>query len=490
MRTIAIINQKGGCGKTTTAINLSSVFAGRGLRTLLVDLDPQAHCAAGLAVPEAKIDKHIGDAMLATDKPISPDRYVWRIGRRLDLAPSQTKLAALEATRGGLADLEDRERRLVGVLADLNERVPGGYDVCVIDCPPSIGLLTYNALAAAREIVIPVETSFFSLQGASKQVRTIRSVGRKIGLRHRVRLLPTIHDPASPLARDLLAELNEQFSDRVIPRVIRRDERVKLAASYGVPVCEHAPDSDAAEDYESLAEWLMEHAKLEMADLDEMDGLPEIGVADGPLGSRWTTAREQAAVEEPRPAGRPEPRPMARPIDRPMPAETAASRVDDIRRRANLLMRGADESLASTRIEPAPMQPPATPWNDDDEPTEDPSAQINGVTPDSSVPSGNGTATFGVHASGNRVRFVQPIEAGHRLAVAGSFNGWSPTSLPMRRNDALGVHEITVELLPGEHRYRLVTDGVWRSDPYNDNRMTNDHGEAFSIVVVQAMQHA
>jgi chromosome partitioning protein len=101
VRTFAVVNQKGGCGKTTTAINLAGVFAGRGHRTLLVDMDPQGHCAAGLAIPEQRVDLHIGDAMLAPDdKPVDPQRLLWRVSRNLDLAPATLRLAALEAGRG------------------------------------------------------------------------------------------------------------------------------------------------------------------------------------------------------------------------------------------------------------------------------------------------------------------------------------------------------------------------------------------------------
>src|SRR5437016_12709818 len=112
MRTIAIINQKGGCGKTTTAINLAATLAKHGFRTLLVDMDPQSHCAAGLAIPEQRIDLDIGDAMLAgPDDAIDPKRLFWRASRNLDLAPSRMKTAGLEASRGGLSDKPDKEHR-------------------------------------------------------------------------------------------------------------------------------------------------------------------------------------------------------------------------------------------------------------------------------------------------------------------------------------------------------------------------------------------
>ena len=173
MRTFAIVNQKGGCGKTTTAINLSAVFAHRGLRTLLVDMDPQSHCAIGLGVPEGGIDLSIADALLKADSDdLDPSSLVWEVGGNLDLIPSTMRLSGLEAPGGGLHELPDRDRRLARLLSRFEDR----YDRCLIDCPPAIGLLTFNALRAAREALIPVETGFFAFRGADKQWRTIRKL--------------------------------------------------------------------------------------------------------------------------------------------------------------------------------------------------------------------------------------------------------------------------------------------------------------------------
>jgi chromosome partitioning protein len=238
MRTIAIINQKGGCGKTTSAINLAAGLARRGFRALLIDLDPQAHCAAGLGVPEERMDLDISDALRAPEgAPLVRDRLLWHIGRGFDLLPSRMKLAGLEAARGGLADMDNPQNKLAGVIDRLTkDTAPGSdparrrYDAVVIDCPPSIGLLSYNALAAATEVIIPVETSFFSLRGAAKQIQTARSVTRHVGAEARVRLLATMYDPRLPLARDLLDDLRDRFGAAVIPTVIRLDSEVKEAA--------------------------------------------------------------------------------------------------------------------------------------------------------------------------------------------------------------------------------------------------------------------
>jgi len=275
LRVIAIINQKGGCGKTTTAISLASVFAKRNFRTLLVDLDPQGHCAAGLAVPESRIELDIGDAMLTPeDKAIDATRLLWRVGRNLDLAPSRMKLAGLEAPTGGLQELPNKEKRLKRAIERIADTTRIPYDVCLIDCPPSIGLLTYNALAAAKEILIPVETSYFSLQGASRQAATVRTLARRLSMRVRTRLLPTLHDPNSTLARDLLDELKRRFPANVIPLTIRFDTMLKEAVSFGQPIDEYAPDSFGAADYSSLGEWMIQHAGIDRSlEPDEADAL-------------------------------------------------------------------------------------------------------------------------------------------------------------------------------------------------------------------------
>ena len=252
LRTFAIVNQKGGCGKTTTSINLAAVYARRGLRTLLVDMDPQAHCAAGLGVPEEQIEHNIGDAMVARhDETLDKELYLWEITRNLHLAPSTMMLTALEAPGSVLQNMPDRDRRLEGVLKLWSK----DFDRCVIDCPPNIGLLTYNALRGATEALIPVETGYFSLRGARRQRKTIDALIARIGKPLACRIIPSIHRP-SPLARTLLQRLRESFAPEVAPIVIRDHETLREAASFGQPVCEFAPGSEAERDFEDLVQWL------------------------------------------------------------------------------------------------------------------------------------------------------------------------------------------------------------------------------------------
>lgn len=426
MQTLAVINQKGGCGKTTTAISLSGYFAAKGWRTLLVDMDPQSHCAAGLAIPEARIDLSIADAMLAaetegaTAPPVNPDRLLWRVSRNLDLAPSDMKLAGLEAARGGLATAPDPERRLSRVLASLS----GKYDLAIIDCSPSIGLLAYNALVAAEHVIIPVETGFFSLQGATKQVNTIKALAKRLGVAPSHHLLPTMHDPTSALARDLLEELHRRFPGKVAPIAIRFDRALKEAASFGQPVGEYAPESSGAEDYRAATEWLIEHVLRRHTMRDGLNNLrpaePVVVAAPSPAASAGETPPANAR---------------------------ALDLVERTKRMQQRPAGGVEETHPS--VAPTPTRP-------------------------------------GVYATDGGVLFVQPAALGQRIEIAADFNGWNPAQSAMELNPARGAFELFVPLPAGVVQYRLVVDGRWMADPFNPSVTLSPCGETNSVVQVPA----
>lgn len=459
MRTIAIINQKGGCGKTTTAINLAGVFSKAGLRTLLVDLDPQSHCAAGLAIPEQRIDVQIGDAMLAKDdQAIDWTRLLWRVSRNFDLAPSNVRLAGLESARGGLAGEAEGHRRLLSVLS----RVGDQYDACLIDCPPAIGMLTYNALAAAGEILIPVETAFFSLQGAAKQVSTIKSLAKRLGVAPDYHLLPTMHNDQSPLARDLLDELHRRFENKVVPVVIRFDPYLREAVSFGQPVVEYAPHSSGAEDYQALGRWLIDHADpaqpLKSLETGRPSGPVTVlpGVAETVLSRSSTEAISSATIA---------------------PATTAQATGTEtapaLLNRAQDLANRAQRMLSRMEGQPRIVESAV--------PTMDQILRARQAT-QQQIEAGQSLA--GVRITSQGVLFVQSMKAGQHLAIAGEFNGWSPSAHPMRRNEQLGVFEACIPLPPGRFQYRLVVDGRWITDPHNPTLQPNPFGDANSVVEV------
>ncbi len=431
MRTLAVINQKGGCGKTTTSINLAAVLARAGQRTLLVDLDPQSHCAAGLGVPEPRIDLDIADALRA-DQPLDADRLLWPVSRCLDLAPSRMSLAGLEAIGGGLVDKPDKELRLRRVLHQLAPR----YDVCLIDCSPSIGLLAFNALVAADAALVPVETSFFSLQGATKQLSTVRSLSRRMGHELRVWLVPTLHDPESSLCEDLLDELRRRFGSKVVPTVIRRDIALKEAASFGQPIVEYDDQTIGASDYQALGDWVLGQ-------------LPSLGSGEAheqvePEPGQPVVCTENGAQEG---------------LARKVIAKTGAH-IDELHDRA--------KSLANKLAERAKMAvPPAMP---------DSKAETKPADTDSA------RRLFGARHTTSGVLFVQPLALGNKVSVIGEFNQWAPRELS--RNEALGVYELCVRLEPGEHRYRLDVDGHRLADPYNSEWQLDDQGNPNSVIRV------
>ncbi|MFM7052017.1 MAG: AAA family ATPase [Planctomycetota bacterium] len=268
MRVVSIVNQKGGCGKTTTAINLAAVLSRGGARTLLVDMDPQSHCAAGLGVPDAGIERTILDAMLAEPEEARPEEHLWEVGANLRLAPSSVALAGIEAPNGPLAQRHDRDRRLGGLLSAWRDE----FDWCVVDCPPTIGLLTFNALRASDFVLVPVETGFFSLKGAERQIETIRAVVSRFGRDIPFRLLPTLVSESRALSRDVVGALSKRFPDAVLPLAIREHEELREAASYGQAITEFAGASAAAADFEALAAWLAANAPAAAA-LESFDAL-------------------------------------------------------------------------------------------------------------------------------------------------------------------------------------------------------------------------
>lgn len=472
MRTIAIINQKGGSGKTTTAINLAASLARIGHRALLVDLDPQSHCALGLAIPESQIDLQIGDALLApTHRSVDLSRLLWSVSRRLDLIPSATKLAAMEAARGGLADVEDRESRLASFLARLADQ----YDFCLVDCPPSIGLLTYNALRAANEVVIPVETGYFALQGAAKQANAIKSLCRRFGTKLPFRVVATLHDPQSRVACDVLAQLRERFSKHITHTVIRSDSRLREAACLGVSIHEHEPGSQGANDYAALA---LELAGATGPDLDQSTAddihadaappnetrrlgpfpagevFPSAAVADRPAATRVMASRSRT-------------QPVTRAAELAARARLLASRSAELSRKLE-----SDPEVARVLEEleaPHAANPRTAP---------DPAVSRSAVTPSGRI--------FGVHQTRSGVVFVQPAAPDANVCIAGEHNDWSPAATPLRYNPSADAHEVCVPLAPGRYRYRVVINGRWLADPYNPITEPNPFGDRDSIVEVIA----
>jgi chromosome partitioning protein len=248
MRTIAVVNQKGGCGKTITAINLSAFLAQAGRRVLLVDLDPQAHATLGLTTGEVTPGRTMYDVFRTrTGGPeIGLPEIVRNVGENLDLAPTDILLSTIPES---LAGLPGRENVLTWAFASIDER----YDYVIVDCPPSVGLLTFNAFKACSEAIIPMDPSFFSLHGIGKLFETFELLEKATDHRIAGRVLVTLYSGRSPFVRAVLEDVHRNLPGRVFETVVRYSVKLAEAASHGLPITRYARESAGYADYQKLA---------------------------------------------------------------------------------------------------------------------------------------------------------------------------------------------------------------------------------------------
>ncbi len=248
-RIIAMCNQKGGVGKTTTAINLASALAGYGRKVLVVDFDPQGALSAGLGVISHDI-KTIYDLMVEKDLKVQ-DVIVSSSVKNLDVIPANIDLSAAEVQ---LVNEVAREQ----ILARILKPVVDNYDVVIIDCQPSLGLLTVNALTAAHGVLIPLNCEFFALRGVALLIETIDKVRDRLNPAIKLDgILATMYDPRTLHAREVVERLYEAFGDQVFDTIVNRTVKFPDATIAALPITEFAPTSDAAEYYRTVARELV-----------------------------------------------------------------------------------------------------------------------------------------------------------------------------------------------------------------------------------------
>jgi chromosome partitioning protein len=394
MRTIAIVNQKGGCGKTTISINLSAALAAKGNRTLLVDMDSQGHCAVGLAVPEEQIEQSIYDVLIGAGRgePMRMKEVLWQISDRFELAPSNIELAAFEQQMTGMVD---RDNCLKKVLEPLQDE----YDYIIVDCPPSVGLLTFNALRAATDVIVPVEMGYFSLHGLSRQLDTLKALCNQCDQNINVMILASMYDIRTKMGREILAELKKHFSEQMFKTVANFNTKLKEAASLGQPIGEYDPSCKGYKDFLALAEEL--------------------------IGSDTHLHR--------------------------------AELVNSLQARLDTISASAEELLATVTQQPAEQ------------------ASMDEKLAD----------FYGVRQVDGHVIFNSMYPRAESVQIAGDFNDWKPEKTAFQRMDEDGKWQLKLSMEKGLYRYRLVVDGQWQQDPYNDWIEMNPFGEFNSVLNVQ-----
>ena len=240
---ICIVNQKGGVGKTTTAVNLSACLAEEGRRTLLVDMDPQGNASSGLGIRAGKktvYEALVGECTL--ESTVEKTRQ-----KKLFVAPADIRLAGAELE---LASLERREYRMRAAL----EPIKNEYDYILIDCPPSLGLITVNALTAARSVLVPIQCEYYALEGVTALMNTVQRVKRSLNPGLDIEgVVLTMMDGRTNLSIQVVAEVKKHFKKQVFDTVIPRNVRLGEAPSHGLPIHMYDPRSSGAAAYQALA---------------------------------------------------------------------------------------------------------------------------------------------------------------------------------------------------------------------------------------------
>jgi len=435
MRTIAVVNQKGGCGKTTVSINLASALADIGQKVLLVDMDPQSHCAVGLAVPEDQIEQSIYDVLISTSRnePIRLTEVLWQISDRLELAPASLDLSAFEQQMTGVTERES-------CLKDALDEIKNDYDYAVIDCPPAVSLLTFNALRAADEVIVPVETGYFALHGLSRQLETLSILCRRCNQQVDVRVLASMYDIRTKMAREILAELRSHFADKMLKTIVCFNTKIKEASSFGQPISEYDPASKGHRDFHSLAEEVVgsqsQQQRHEFVNslADQLESIS--ATADELLQTTKPPVTTVPVTETPQPV-------LQLPVDEFTPTEEVTQTV-------------TEKPEIEIQDTPKPL---------------DTTAKLSDY--------------YGVSQMEDAVVFVTLYPRADNVQIAGDFNNWQPEYSPMQKVGDSGIWQTEMNLMPGRYRYRLVVDGQWQQDPYNELTELNPFGGFNSVVEVK-----
>jgi len=356
---IAVANQKGGVGKSTTAVSLGAALAELGLRVLVVDLDPQGNASTGLGIRHEAREVTVYD-VLAIEAPIeaaivaTPLPNLFAIPSTIDLAGAEIELVSQFS----------RELRLRKALEPLKA---DAFDFIFLDCPPSLGLLTVNALAAAQELIVPIQCEYYALEGLGQLLRNVKLVQQNVNTGLRLTgIVMTMFDPRTKLSQQVVDEVRRHFGDRVYRTIIPRTVRLSEAPGFGQPITVYDPGSKGAQSYRDLAKEVAAHLPDE-SPLPTMDDLPTVTVSapePQPAKAPRPMVREEeveaaAAIEEPKP--KPEPQPPEAPTHEPEPQPLEAPTPEPERQETPTVEDASTPSPTSEPVASLPVESESTP---------------------------------------------------------------------------------------------------------------------------------
>jgi len=351
-------------------------------------------------VPEEQIEQSMYDVLIGItrDEPTKLNEILWEIGDNFELAPASIDLAAFEQQTTGIAGRED-------CLKYVLDKLDAAYECVIIDCPPSVGLLTFLALRAATDVIVPVDMGYFSLHGLSKQLDTLSVLCQQCGRQINVRVLASMYDIRTKIGREVVADLRKHFADKLFTTVVNFNTKLKEAASLGQPINEYDPASRGRRDFEALAQ--------------------ELVGAD---------TKDQRRVS-----------------------------LDSLQKRLATIDTQAEELLTTVKAGAEKPQAPVTAAETDEKLAE----------------------FYGVKQLTDAMLFSTLYPRAASVQIAGDFNNWQPQEAPMEKIGDNGLWQIKLPLMPGKYRYRLVVDGKWQQDPYNEQTEMNPFGEYNSVVEVR-----
>jgi chromosome partitioning protein len=337
------------------------------------------------------------------------------------------------------------------------------YDYTIIDCPPAVGLLTFNALMASSDVIVPVETGYFALHGLSKQLETLSILGRRCEQQVKVKVLASMYDIRTKMAREILADLRSRFGDKMFDTIVCFNTKIKEASSFGQPISEYDPASKGKKDFSSLAEEILGTQVKQMRSefvnslADQLDSIS--ASADELLQATKPPAKvaEQPQTEQPQTE---QPEPDVPEIELAPEKEAPALQFEE-------------EIEEETEIHEAPVP-------EEPQVVEEPQAETLEKTTAAKL-----SDYYGVSQINDAVVFVTLYPRAQSVQIAGDFNNWQPEQHLMEKVADTGVWQTQMKLNPGRYRYRLVVDGQWQQDPYNESTEMNPFGGFNSVVEIK-----